>query len=80
VALLTRIGEDHGRPHGKLPAPERKAREVQGISATRMAGSSPRSQVPVQTRFDREAVKPGDFAFETVARCGARHLGGFARR
>jgi hypothetical protein len=59
----------------RLLAPARKAREIRGISTTRAAGASLRSQVPVQTHFDREAVKPGDFAFDTVAHCGGSASG-----
>ena len=103
--MLARIGEDHGRPCGKLLAaliremidllvsskapdygiteglkalrvrisgaqidrPARKAREI----TTRAAGASLRSPVPVPTRFDRKTVRPGDFAFDPVAHCGA---------
>ncbi|MDR1352151.1 MAG: transposase family protein [Treponema sp.] len=120
VALLTRIGEDYGRPCGKLLAPlirgiidflvmskepdygineahkallmkvsgaqidrllapARKALEMRGISTTRAAGASLRSPVPVQTHFDREAVKPGDFAFDTVAHCGGSASGQFCK-
>jgi hypothetical protein len=38
-----------------------------GISTTRAAGASLRSQAPVQTHFDRKTVKQGDFAFDAVA-------------
>jgi hypothetical protein len=33
--------------------------------------------VPVQTRFDRKTVKPGFFAFDTVAHCGGAASGQF---
>ena len=120
IAVLTRIGEDHGRPCGKLGAamirgmidflvasqepdygisdelkallvrisgaqidrllaPARKARELRGVSTTRAAGASLRSPVPVQTHFDRKTVQPGDFAFDTVAHCGASASGQFCK-
>jgi hypothetical protein len=72
--LLVKVS---GAQIDRLLAPARKELEVWGISATRAAGASLRSQAPVQTHFDRKAVKPGDFAFDTVARCGARASGRF---
>jgi hypothetical protein len=63
----------------RLLAPARKALEIRGISTTRAAGASLRSQVPVQTHFDRKAVKPGDFAFDTVAHCGGSASGQFCK-
>jgi hypothetical protein len=59
----------------RLLVPARKALELRGIRTTRATGTSLRSQVPVQTRFDRKAVKPGDVAFDTVPRLP----GNFAR-
>jgi hypothetical protein len=59
----------------RLLAPARKALELRGISTTRAAGASLRSQVPVQTHFDRKTVKPGNFAFDTVAHCGGSASG-----
>jgi hypothetical protein len=71
-APLARIS---GAQIDRLLAPARKALELRGISATRAAGASLRSQVPVQTHFDRKAVKPGDFAFDTAAHCGGSATG-----
>jgi hypothetical protein len=75
-ALLITVS---GAQIDRLLAPERKALELRGTSATRAAGASLRSQVPVQTHFDRKAVKPGDFAFDTVAHCGASASGQFCK-
>jgi hypothetical protein len=75
-ALLTTIS---GAQIDRLLAPVRRALELRGISTTRAAGASLRSQVPVQTHFDRKAVKPGDFAFDTVAHCGASASGQFCK-
>jgi hypothetical protein len=55
----------------RLPVPARKALELRGASATRAAGASLRSQAPAQTHFDRKTARPGDFASDTVAHCGA---------
>jgi hypothetical protein len=63
----------------RLLAPARKALEMRGISTTRAAGAAPRSQVPAQTHFDRKAAWPGDFAFDTVAHCGAWASGQFCK-
>ena len=63
-ALLVRIS---GAQLDRLLAPARQALELRGVSTTRAAGASLRSQVPVQTHFDRKTVRPGDFAFDTVA-------------
>jgi hypothetical protein len=75
-ALLVRIS---GAQIDRVLAPARKALELRGISTTRAAGASLRSQVPVQTHFDRKAVKPGDFAFDTVAHCGGSASGQFCK-
>jgi hypothetical protein len=75
-ALLITVS---GAQIDRLLAPARKALELRGISTTRAAGASLRSQVPVQTHFDRETVKPGDFAFDTVAHCGAAAAGPFCK-
>jgi hypothetical protein len=56
-ALLVRIS---GAQIDRLLAPARKALELRGISTTRAAGASLRSQVPVQTHFDRKTVQPGE--------------------
>jgi hypothetical protein len=56
-ALLMKVS---GARIDRLLAPARKALEIRGISTTRAAGASLRSRVPVQTRFDRETVKPGE--------------------
>jgi hypothetical protein len=63
----------------RLLGPARKVQEVRRISTTRAAGASLRSQVPVQTHFDLKVVKPGDFAFDTVAHCGASAYGQFCK-
>ena len=47
----------------RLLAPARKALEVRGVSTTRAAGASLRSQAPVQTHFDQKAVWPGEARF-----------------
>ena len=44
----------------RLLVPARKALELRGISTTRAAGMSLRSQVPAQTHFDRKTVMPGE--------------------
>jgi hypothetical protein len=75
-ALLVRIS---GAQIDRLLAPARREKEVRGISTTRAAGASLRSHVPVQTHFDRKTVKPGDFAFDTVAHCGASASGQFCK-
>ena len=56
-ALLVRIS---GAQIDRLLAPARKALELRGISTTKAAGASLRSQVPVQTHFDRKTVQPGE--------------------
>jgi hypothetical protein len=76
TTLLIQIS---GAQIDRLLAPARKAREIRGISTTRAAGASLRSQVPVQTHFDRSTVKPGDFAFDTVAHCGGSASGQFCK-
>jgi hypothetical protein len=76
TALLARIS---GAQIDRLLAPARKALELRGVSTTRAAGASLRSQVPVQTHFDRKTVGPGDFAFDTVAHCGASASGQFCK-
>jgi hypothetical protein len=55
--LLVRIS---GAQIDRLLVPARKALEVRGVNTTRAAGASLRSQVPVQTRFDRKTVGPGE--------------------
>ena len=75
-ALLITIS---GAQIDRLLAPARKALELRGVSTTRAAGASLRSQVPVQTHFDRKTVGPGDFAFDTVAHCGASASGQFCK-
>ena len=75
-ALLVRIS---GAQIDRLLGSARKAREIRGVSTTRAAGASLRSQVPVQTHFDRKTVRPGDFAFDTVAHGGASASGQFCK-
>jgi hypothetical protein len=57
----------------------RKADEIRGVSTTRAAPVSLRSQVPVQTYYDRKTVTPGSFAFDTVAHCGGAASGQFCK-
>jgi hypothetical protein len=57
----------------------RKADEIRGISTTRAAQVSLRSQVPVQTHYDRKTITPGFFAFDTVAHCGGAASGQFCK-
>jgi hypothetical protein len=56
----TLLAQVSGAQIDRLLAPARKALDVRGIRTTRAARASLRSQVPVQTHFDRKAVKPGD--------------------
>jgi hypothetical protein len=60
-----------------LLKPSRKALEIRGVSTTRTAHTPLRSHIPVQTHFDRDMLKPGQFAFDTVAHCGASASGQF---
>jgi hypothetical protein len=57
----------------------KKGDEIRGISTTRAATVSLRSQVPVRTHYDRKAVTPGYFAFDTVAHCGGAASGQFCK-
>jgi hypothetical protein len=75
-AMLAKIS---GAQIDRLLSPARKAQEIRGISTTRAAGASLRSQVPVQTHFDRKTVEPGAFAFDTVAHCGGSASGHFCK-
>jgi hypothetical protein len=62
-----------------LLKPARKALEIRGVSTTRAVQTPLRSQIPVRTHFDRDAVKPGKFAFDTVAHCGGSSGGRFCK-
>jgi len=62
-----------------LLKPARKALEIKGISTTRAVQTPLRSQIPVRTHFDRDTVKPGQFAFDTVAHCGGSAGGQFCK-
>jgi len=62
-----------------LLKPFRKALEIKGISTTRTVQTPLRSQIPVRTHFDRDTVKPGKFAFDTVAHCGGSARGQFCK-
>jgi hypothetical protein len=62
-----------------LLKPERKALEIKGVSTTRAVQTPVRSQIPVRTHFDRDTVKPGKFAFDTVAHCGGSAGGRFCK-
>ena len=50
-----------------LLKPAKKALEIRGKSTTRSAQTPVRSRIPVRTHFRRDTVKPGQFAFDTVA-------------
>jgi hypothetical protein len=62
-----------------LLQPARKALEIKGVSTTRSVQTPLRSQIPVQTHFDRDTLKPGRFAFDTVAHCGGSARGHFCK-
>ena len=62
-----------------LLRPARKALEIKGVSTTRSVQTPLRSQIPVRTHFERECVKPGMFAFDTVAHCGGSASGQFCK-
>jgi len=59
--------------------PARKALEIKGKSTTRSAQTPLRSQIPVRTHFNRDTVKPGSFAFDTVAHCGGSARGQYCK-
>jgi len=59
--------------------PARKALAIKGVSTTRSVQTPLRSQIPVRTHFNRETVKPGKFAFDTVAHCGGTARGQFCK-
>jgi hypothetical protein len=62
-----------------LLKPARKALEIKGVSTARGVQTPLKSQIPIQTHFNRETVKPGSFAFDTVARCGGSASGQFCK-
>jgi hypothetical protein len=68
-----------------LLKPARKALEIKGVSSTKLtrttrAAHTPlRSQIPVQTHFERGSVKSGFFAFDTVVHCGTSASGQFCK-
>jgi transposase InsO family protein len=62
-----------------LLRPARKALEIKGVSTTRTVQTPLRSQIPVRTHFDREEIKPGMWALDTVAHCGASASGQFCK-
>jgi hypothetical protein len=62
-----------------LLKPERKALEIKGVSTTRAVQTPLRSQISVRTHFDRDTVKPGKFAFDTVGHCGGSASGQFCK-
>jgi len=62
-----------------LLKPARRALEIKGVSTTRAVQTPLRSQIPVRTHFDRETIKPGKFAFDTVAHCGGSASGQFCK-
>jgi hypothetical protein len=61
------------------PAPSRKALEIRGVGTTRSVRTPLRNQIPVKTRFDRDTVKSGFFAFDTAAHCGGSASGHFRK-
>jgi hypothetical protein len=62
-----------------LLRPARKALAIKGVSTTRTVQTPLRSQIPVRTHFERDTVKPGNFAFDTVAHCGGSASGQFCK-
>jgi len=62
-----------------LLKPARKALEIKGVSTTRAVHTPLRNQIPVRTHFDRDTVKPGKLAFDTVAHCGGSASGQFCK-
>ena len=62
-----------------LLRPARKALEIKGKSTTRAVQTPVRSRIPVRTHFKRDTVKPGQFAFDTVAHCGGSASGQFCK-
>jgi hypothetical protein len=62
-----------------LLKPAKKALALKGISTTRSVQTPLRSQIPVRTHFNRDTVKPGMFAFDTVAHCGGSASGQFCK-
>ena len=62
-----------------LLAEVRKKLNIRGVSTTRTAHTPVRSHIPVRTGFDRDTVKPGMFAFDTVAHCGGSASGQFCK-
>jgi hypothetical protein len=62
-----------------LLRPARKALEIKALSTTRSVQTPLRSQIPVRTHFERDSVKPGMFAFDTVAHCGGSASGQFCK-
>jgi hypothetical protein len=57
----------------------RKALEIKGVSTTRAVQTPLRSQIPVRAHFERDCVKPGKSAFDTVAHCGGSASGQFCK-
>ncbi|MFP3089226.1 transposase family protein [Treponema sp. TIM-1] len=62
-----------------LLAGARKKLEIRGVSTTRAAQTPLRSQIPVRTGFNRETLRPGFFACDTVAHCGGSASGQFCK-
>jgi hypothetical protein len=62
-----------------LLKPARKALELKGVSTTRAVQTPLGSQIPVRTHFDRDTVKSGKYAFDTVAHCGGSSSGQFCK-
>jgi hypothetical protein len=57
----------------------RKKLEIRGVSTTRAVQTPVRSQIPVRVGFERDKVKPGFFACDTVAHCGGSASGQFCK-
>jgi len=58
-----------------LLKPARKAREIKGVNTTRAVQTPLSSHIPVRTHFERDTVKPGMWAFDTVSHCGGSASG-----
>jgi hypothetical protein len=63
----------------RVLASARKKQAVLGLSTTRPAKLTLRSQVPVCTYHDRATTKPGIFSSDTVAHCGSDASGQFCK-
>jgi hypothetical protein len=73
---LLKISGSHAN---RLVAQAKKKADIFGVSTTKSAQMSLRSQVPVCTYHDRAEAKPGTFASDTVAHCGYEASGHFCK-